>query len=629
MERGSLRYGIAVAVENLLYLILRNAMKTKRKLVPKSIISGGDARQRLEVPANMNLNVLKRDMFSENPGGPKQRSTGDVGAFGQDLGALKRRRLRRVEYAGPSQVMRDPQRLQVPTNMDVDTANVFSITDIKSALTQRTLQIFCEIYHIPDEVHPQLPNPNQTIHEMPTDKICVYTRFFEYANFRLPLSTFLVDVLRYYHFHISQLYVIGAAKVFHFEVLCHVHGFELTVGLFSCFYGNSKNNGWMLFSKRPRNDVVCYTKPLDSLNNWNDHFFWVDSFACPASFPWSTSKGVPKDPFPKSSEFNVKHYAILVAHPALFHKYPEPFLCLVGINRYYTLDVDTYPEFLCDDDEGRVVSLLPVAPACTSGELEASLEKLFGERDGGEQVEQGDSAGGGQDVDIQPVIVAADIIVEDVAPLQPMRRKKRKTVVVDASGTSHPPKKLREDYGDPSGPFIAGKPRSAVQRLLAGAVLNVEVRGEPIPTLPFVTSPVSFTPEHENKNPADSVTEAKVDSIVRSSTPIIATVVNATVDAAATAKETSVKPSLFGAGSSSAGGTDPTPGGFSDAFGSDFLIGGIRTVVEPDFDLQKVYVPQWSVTNGSHLDDGRVCHEMLDEFSPPKFFTSIRGMEHD
>ncbi|GKE10711.1 hypothetical protein Tco_1414262, partial [Tanacetum coccineum] len=44
--------------------------------------------------------------------------------------------------------------------------------------------------------------------------------------------------------------------------------------------------------------------------------------------------------------------------------------------------------------------------------------------------------------------------------------------------------------------------------------------------------------------------------------------------------------------------------------------------------LQKVYVPQWSVTNGSRLDDGRVCHEMLDEFAPPKFFASIRGMEH-
>ncbi|GKE89047.1 hypothetical protein Tco_1566522 [Tanacetum coccineum] len=98
---------------------------------------------------------------------------------------------------------------------------------------------------------------------------------------------------------------------------------------------------------------------------------------------------------------------------------------------------------------------------------------------------------------------------------------------------------------------------------------------------------------------------------------------------ATTTKEAHAKPSLFSAGSSSAGGADPIPGGFSDVSGSDFLIGGIRTVVDHEFDLQKVYVPQWSVTNGSRLDDGRVCRKMLDEFAPPKFFASICGMEHD
>ncbi|GJR96473.1 hypothetical protein Tco_0268647 [Tanacetum coccineum] len=216
-----------------------------------------------------------------------------------------------------------------------------SITDIKSALTEKALRFFYETYHIPDEVHPQLPNLDQTIHEMPTGKIGVYTRLFKYANFRLPLSTFFVDVLRYYRIHISQLSAIGVAKASHFEVLFRAHGFEPTVELFRCLYVNSKNKGWMSFSKRPGNDTVCYTKPLDSLKNWNDRFFWVDTFACPASFPWNTSKSVPKDPFPKSSEFNAEHYAILVAHPAPF----------------YTLDENTYPQFLRDNDEGKACLL--------------------------------------------------------------------------------------------------------------------------------------------------------------------------------------------------------------------------------------------------------------------------------
>nr|GEU70024.1 transposase (putative), gypsy type [Tanacetum cinerariifolium] len=190
------------------------------------------------------------------------------------------------------------------------------LLDIESVLTQKGLDTFCRKFHIPESVHPQLPSHNQTMHERPARKIGVYTRFFEYANFWLPLSTFLVDVLR--------------------------------------------------------------------------------------------------DPLPKSTEFNVDDYVVVVAHPAPLRKFPEPFLCLVGMSPYYTLDEDTYPRFLHDDGkemdlfafihvvdptkvkivdreraEGerklldstvrRVVSLLPDAPAHSESDLKASVDKLFDE----------------------------------------------------------------------------------------------------------------------------------------------------------------------------------------------------------------------------------------------------------
>nr|GEW90022.1 transposase (putative), gypsy type [Tanacetum cinerariifolium] len=110
---------------------------------------------------------------------------------------------------------------------------------------------------------PCIGSPNQTIHEMPTGKIGVYTRFFEYANFRLPLSTFLVNVFKHYRIHISQLSVIGAAKVSHFEILCRVHGIVPTVGLFRCFYVNSKNKGRMSFSKRQEMDLLSFIRTAD------------------------------------------------------------------------------------------------------------------------------------------------------------------------------------------------------------------------------------------------------------------------------------------------------------------------------------------------------------------------------
>ncbi|GJU54776.1 hypothetical protein Tco_1228490 [Tanacetum coccineum] len=341
--------------------------------------------------------------------------------------------------------------------------------------------------------------------------------------------------------------------------------------------------------------------------------------------------------------------------------------------RHYNLDEDTYPSFVDKDREdmvifafihttnptkvkvvererweneprllettvGRTVPLLPVAPDRGKSELDASVDKLFDEGDSGTQVEQGYSAGGGQDINIQPVTETNGIVAEDTVPLQPQRQRKRKTIVSDAGGPSHPPKRLREDHGTPSEASVGGKSRSAVHRLLAKAMQNAEVGGEPITTSPFVTSSVSATPEREDEGHTDSVTglnlrtigapqrfvissdfshhsganisEAEVDSFSRPSVLVItaATTVTLIADHAVVVKEKVVRPSIFSADSTSAGGTDPAMGGFTNPIGSDFL---------------------WNVTNGSRLDDGGVCREMVDEFAPPNFFASVLGMEHD
>ncbi|GJW14054.1 hypothetical protein Tco_0018187 [Tanacetum coccineum] len=391
-----------------------------------------------------------------------------------------------------------------------------AITDIRCALTRKAFDAFFTKYHIPEEVHPVLPNQNDTIHERPTGKIGLHTRFFNYANFRLPLYSFLVDVLR--------------------------------------------------------------------------------------------------DPAPAAADFSDQDYATLVALPSLFWKFPEEFLCLVGLSRHYTLDEETYPLFLDKDGEeqkegelrllettvGRTVPLLPVAPDRGASELEAS--------------------------------------------------RKRKTVAVDAGESSHPPKKLREDHETPSGTSVGGKSRSSLQQLLVRAVLNAEVRGEVVPTLPFVTSSLSATSEREGEDHTNSVTGHNLRTIRApqrfviysdsshhsganvAEAEVVMIVVTTTApmtDPTVFVKEKTYKPSLFAVDSSSTGGADPNAGVFSNLTGSDFLVSGVRTVIDPDTDLQKVYVPQWSITNGSRLNDGRVYRELVDEFAPLKFFASVWGMDHD
>ncbi|GJT00016.1 hypothetical protein Tco_0821185 [Tanacetum coccineum] len=168
-------------------------------------------------------------------------------------------------------------------------------------------------------------------------------------------------------------------------------------------------------------------------------------------------------------------------------------------------------------------------------------------------------------------------VVEDAAPVQPKRQKKRKTIIVDAGESSHPAKRLRDDHGTLGGPTIGGRSRSAVQRLLAGAVQNAEVRGEVMPTLPFVTSSVFATPKPEGGDHTESlaganlctigapqrfiissdsshhssvnVAEAEVDYVVRTSVPIMTSVTTTTptADPAIIAKEKLVVSSVFGA----------------------------------------------------------------------------------
>ncbi|GJT84979.1 hypothetical protein Tco_1066696 [Tanacetum coccineum] len=395
------------------------------------------------------------------------------------------------------------------------------------------------------------------MHERPAGKIGLYTRFFDFANFRLPLSTFLVDVLRYFRINISQLSVIRAAKVFHFEILCRVCGITPTVGLFRCFYVNSKKNGWMPFIKRSEKSP-------------------------------HTAKNVTRDPALKATDFSAQDYAILVDHHSSFPKFPKEFLCLVGLSRHYTLDEETYPSFVDKDGEDMDIFAFIRTPNPTK------VKVVERERHEGEPrllVEQGDSSGGGdgRDTDVQLVATAADTISEDVVPLQPRHHKKIKTAVVDTGGPSHPPKKLKEDYETLGGPSVVGKSRFAVQRLLVGAVLNVEVRGEPIPALPLVTSSVSTTPECEEGDHIDSVTGLNLRTISAPQRLVISSDSSHHSGAnIAEAEEKTVEPSVFAVDSFSASG-DPNAGVFSDLTGSDFLVSSIRTVIDPESDLQKLF----------------------------------------
>nr|GEU59055.1 transposase (putative), gypsy type [Tanacetum cinerariifolium] len=370
---------------------------------------------------------------------------------------------------------------------------VGSIDDIKSTLTQSALDALCEKFHIPDIVHSVLHGRNNRICNSLTDKIGVYIKFFDFANYRIPLSQFLVDVLEYFEINLSHLSVIVAAKVSHFEILCRIHSFVSTLGNFRKFYINSKNKGWMSFSKRFDTAQVCYTKPLDSLKHRNDNFFWVDSSAFLLSIPWHNNKTLRKDPHPTSTEFDAKVCDFVANHPAPFLKFSESFLCLIGISRYYELDDNVYLIILVNDDGEDLFAFINHADPTKVRICEREVKE--GENDDVEDAEnQNDDvqdarnnvieegAANGQEIPFDAGIVRIEDEVPSTAVDKSKGTRKKRKASSGASGSALPPKRPRDDH-DTSG----------------------DVGVTPAVTIPFTTSFVTPTPERESGGRTDFI----------------------------------------------------------------------------------------------------------------------------
>nr|GEU43634.1 hypothetical protein [Tanacetum cinerariifolium] len=365
--------------------------------------------------------------------------------------------------------------------------SVSSIYDVTSTLTQTALDTFCQKYHIHDNVHPELPGPNQNIHNSPTGKIGVYT-----------------------------------------------------------------------------------------------------------SFP---SLLLPRDPSPTAAEFSAEACDFVATHPALFQKFSEPFLCLVGLSRYYDLDDNVYATFLTgtgkdftkarigernikegqvpllDSIEGRVIPLAGEDSQAGSvvrvdhGGQNDNVEKLNeGSGDADKEDHSEDSDRAGQDE-------AVTIVVGEefwVAVADKLKSKKKKRIADGASGSDHPPKKLRKNH-DTSG----------------------DVGASTVATVPFVTSFVTPTPEREGDNNTDSV----FGTNLRTQRPSKRLVIfsdssHHSSTNAADAEVTFVVRSLVS---------------------PSLMTASVATIVVAGTSSASIYVPKWNVVNGSVLDDHDEQNSALEE----------------
>ena len=169
---------------------------------------------------------------------------------------------------------------------------VSQLEDFRSVMSIEDVSQFSSDYFVPLDVRPEAPDVDACIDDFPEGKIGLYTKFFEYANYRVPISIFLSDLLNHYRLHISQLHCTGAAKVSNFEINCRLLTIEPTVDLFRSFYHSTWSNGWVSFAKRAGR-LPCYTDKVDSLRHWREYFFYVHDVAFPSPFEFYTQETHP------------------------------------------------------------------------------------------------------------------------------------------------------------------------------------------------------------------------------------------------------------------------------------------------------------------------------------------------
>ncbi|KAJ0715284.1 hypothetical protein HanPI659440_Chr13g0499351 [Helianthus annuus] len=165
-------------------------------------------------------------------------------------------------------------------------ANKSNLSGCFNILNRNGLEWYVNQYAIPASLNPILPAKDTTIYPFAPRKIGVYTRMFDYCNYRLSLTKFLVKVLMFHEVHLSQMNPFGLAKVCQFELACRSLDSDPDLDVFQALYKLNRSGDWYTFEVRKKN-ACCYSWITTSLKDWKDRFFLVDDRCVSATMAWS------------------------------------------------------------------------------------------------------------------------------------------------------------------------------------------------------------------------------------------------------------------------------------------------------------------------------------------------------
>ncbi|GJS51262.1 hypothetical protein Tco_0624624 [Tanacetum coccineum] len=198
-------------------------------------------------------------------------------------------------------------------------------------LSKNDLKDLVKTYRIPLDLHPRLPDPGFTMDHLPSDAIGIYSEFLWFFGVRIPFSTFLLSVLKYFKVHISQLVPLGLNKVVSFEVVCRDLNIVPTVTLFRVFQYICKQGDWFSFSKHRNTEDVCMDDGPSSLKKWKDKFFLIDRRAIPDYLTWRHSCSCVLDDLP-SDGYDRNDVELLCPHLICLREIRDEVLIRSGLS---------------------------------------------------------------------------------------------------------------------------------------------------------------------------------------------------------------------------------------------------------------------------------------------------------
>ncbi|MFS7919749.1 hypothetical protein Hanom_Chr03g00216361 [Helianthus anomalus] len=201
-------------------------------------------------------------------------------------------------------------------------ANKSNLSGCFNILNRNGLQWYVDKYAIPASLHPVLPEKDTPIYPFVPGKTRVYTCLFDYCNYRLPLTKFLIEVILFHEVHLSQMNPFGLAKVCHFELACRGLGSDPNLDVFWAFYKLNRSGS-------------C-------LKDWKDRFFLIDDRCVPSSLTWRLKKSHLPPPLPEDFTFNKDLYAALIKEVGRIQKYPEHILVMGRISTIWA-EPEWYP----------------------------------------------------------------------------------------------------------------------------------------------------------------------------------------------------------------------------------------------------------------------------------------------